>query len=138
MAAIEQPKVARGRGKLPDPFYYLNNFQTVLASIDRRYAELLSPDERQFIAHFRSLPRASGALLVRMVTGEGSLFLILAAGSAVSPDRSESSRRSVAGQPASSAGILCLTSDAGLGVSRALGSSVEGRSTVTHVSTLDY
>ena len=71
---LEQPKVPRGRGKLPDPFYYLNNFQTVLASIDRRYADLLSSEERQFIAHFSALPRASGALLVRMVMRQGSLF----------------------------------------------------------------
>ena len=71
---LEQPKVLRGREKLPDPFYYLNNFQTVLASIDRRYAELLSSEERQFIAHFSALPRASGALLVRMVMRQGSLF----------------------------------------------------------------
>jgi VRR-NUC domain/Fanconi anemia-associated nuclease SAP domain len=71
---LGQPKVARDRAKLPDPFYYLNNFQTVLASIDRRYAELLSSDERRFIAHFSALPRASGALLVRMVMRQGSLF----------------------------------------------------------------
>jgi len=71
---LEQPTVLRGRGKLPDPFYYLNNFQTVLASIDRRYAELLSSEERQFITHFSALPRASGALLVRMVMRQGSLF----------------------------------------------------------------
>jgi hypothetical protein len=71
---LEQPKVPRERGKLTDPFYYLNNFQTVLASIDRRYAELLSSEERQFIAHFSALPRASSALLVRMVMRQGSLF----------------------------------------------------------------
>jgi len=64
----------RSRGELPDPFYYLNNFQTVLASIDRRYAALLSSEERQFIAHFSTLPRASSALLVRMVMRQGSLF----------------------------------------------------------------
>src|ERR1700730_13287853 len=71
---LEQPKVPLGRGKLPDPFYYLNNFQTVLASIHRRYAELLSSEERLFIAHFSALPRASGALLVRMVMRQGSFF----------------------------------------------------------------
>jgi hypothetical protein len=71
---LEQPKVPRDRGKLPDPFYYLNNFQMVLASIDRRYAELLSFEERQFIAHFSALPQASRALVVRMVMRQGSLF----------------------------------------------------------------
>ena len=41
---------------LPDPFYYLNNFQTVLSSIEERYAQLLVPDELQFMARFRALP----------------------------------------------------------------------------------
>ena len=43
------------RGVLPDPFYYLNNFQTVLSSLETRYTELLSPEERQFIGSFRTL-----------------------------------------------------------------------------------
>jgi hypothetical protein len=60
--------------QLPDPFYYLNNFQTVLASIDRQYGELLTPEERRFIDHFRALPRVSGAVLVRMVMRQGCLF----------------------------------------------------------------
>jgi hypothetical protein len=55
------------RGVLPDPFYYLNNFQTVLSSLEMRYTDLLSPEERQFIGSFRTLARASRALLVRMV-----------------------------------------------------------------------
>jgi hypothetical protein len=70
----EKLMALRARKSLPDPFYYLNNFQTVLTSLNRRYAELLSPEERQFIAHFRALPQVSGALLVRMVMRQGSLF----------------------------------------------------------------
>src|SRR5271154_1554800 len=65
---------ARGRATLPDPFYYLNNFQAVLSSIEARYAQLLSLEERQFIACFRALPGASRALLVRMVMRQGALF----------------------------------------------------------------
>jgi hypothetical protein len=62
------------RPALPDPFYYLKNFQTVLSSIETRYAELLSLKERQFITHFAALPRASQALLVRMVMRQGVFF----------------------------------------------------------------
>jgi len=71
---IEKLKVSQGRGVLPDPFYYLKNFQTVVASLDRRYAELLSPEERQFIDRFGALPQASSALLVRMVMRQGAFF----------------------------------------------------------------
>ena len=54
-----QEPAARGRATLPDPLYYLNNFQTVLSSIEERYAQLLSLQERQFMASFRALPEAS-------------------------------------------------------------------------------
>jgi hypothetical protein len=57
-----------------DSLYYLDNFQRVLASLDARYAELLSPEERQFIAHFGVLPQAPRALLVRMVMRRGVFF----------------------------------------------------------------
>jgi hypothetical protein len=78
-----RPKMRRESGKdesaarrapLPDPFYYLNNFQTVLSSIEERYAQLLSFEERQFMVRFRGLPQASRALLVRMVTRRGAIF----------------------------------------------------------------
>lgn len=59
---------------LDDPFYYLANFETVLAWITERYADLLSDDERDFIAHFAVLPKASRALMVRMVMRKGELF----------------------------------------------------------------
>jgi hypothetical protein len=65
---------AARRAPLPDPFYYLNNFQTVLSSIEGRYPQLLRLEERQFIARFRALPRASRALLVRLVTRDGTMF----------------------------------------------------------------
>ncbi len=59
---------------LEDPFYYLNNFQTVLDWVSSRYGDLLQPDESRFIEDFAALPRASRALLVRMVMRKGTLF----------------------------------------------------------------
>jgi hypothetical protein len=81
-ARVEKRQVPGGSGTLhgtprvplPDPLYYLNNFQTVLASLDARYTELLSPEERQFITHFGVLPQAPCALLVRMVMRRGVFF----------------------------------------------------------------
>ncbi|WP_089726965.1 VRR-NUC domain-containing protein [Modicisalibacter muralis] len=59
---------------LDDPFYYLNNFHTVLDWIGARYRDLLSADERAFIDDFSALPQASRALLVRMIMRKGTLF----------------------------------------------------------------
>ncbi len=59
---------------LDNPFYYLENFHTVIEWIASRYHALLAEDERQFVADFPSLPRASRALLVRMVMRKGTLF----------------------------------------------------------------
>ncbi|WP_445577866.1 Fanconi-associated nuclease [Pseudomonas sp. E141] len=59
---------------LDDPFYYLNNFQQVLAWLATRYADVLSPEEQRFIDEFASLPRASQGLLVRMVMRKGLHF----------------------------------------------------------------
>ncbi|MDB6442449.1 MULTISPECIES: VRR-NUC domain-containing protein [Pseudomonas] len=59
---------------LDDPFYYLNNFQQVLAWLTQRYADVLSPEEQRFIDEFAAVPRASQALLVRMVMRKGLRF----------------------------------------------------------------
>lgn len=59
---------------LDDPFYYLNNFQAVLDWIGARYDDLLDDEERGFIVAFAGLPKASRALLVRMVMRKGTLF----------------------------------------------------------------
>jgi VRR-NUC domain/Fanconi anemia-associated nuclease SAP domain len=59
---------------LPDPFYYLKNFETVLASIGERYAQLLTSEEQRFIDCFWRLPKGSRALLVRMVMRQGEYF----------------------------------------------------------------
>ncbi|SFG68403.1 VRR-NUC domain-containing protein [Pseudomonas sp. NFACC45] len=59
---------------LDDPFYYLNNFEQVLAWLAARYADVLSVEEQRFIDDFASLPRASQGLLVRMVMRKGRHF----------------------------------------------------------------
>ncbi|WP_425251939.1 VRR-NUC domain-containing protein [Janthinobacterium sp. NFX145] len=59
---------------LENPLYYLDNFQDVLNWIAARYADLLSPEETQFIAAFGALPQPSRALFVRLVMRKGCLF----------------------------------------------------------------
>jgi hypothetical protein len=59
---------------LENEFYYLDNFQRVLDWIAQRYDDLLTDEERGFIAAFSDLPRASRALFVRMVMRKGNLF----------------------------------------------------------------
>ena len=59
---------------LDDPFYYLNNFQRVLAWLAQRYADVLSAEEQRFIDDFAALPRSSQGLLVRMVMRKGLRF----------------------------------------------------------------
>jgi hypothetical protein len=57
-----------------DAFYYLKNFEAVLCSVGERYADLLRPEEHEFIRRFHALPRMCRALLVRMVMRKGVLF----------------------------------------------------------------
>ncbi|WP_339538919.1 VRR-NUC domain-containing protein [Pseudomonas sp. RA_15y_Pfl2_54] len=59
---------------LDDPFYYLNNFRQVLDWLELRYADVLSEAEHAFIGDFKTLPRASQGLLVRMVMRKGVHF----------------------------------------------------------------
>jgi len=59
---------------LDNPFYYLENFQTVLDWVAGRYADLLAADEQDFITSFARLPQASRALYVRMVMRKGCVF----------------------------------------------------------------
>ncbi|MFD2645520.1 VRR-NUC domain-containing protein [Pseudomonas japonica] len=59
---------------LNDPFYYLHNFRQVLDWLRLRYGDLLDAEEQAFIAGFERLPRASQALLVRMVMRKGVHF----------------------------------------------------------------
>jgi hypothetical protein len=55
-------------------FYYLDNFRTALRCLLQRYSDLLSAAEWQFIEDFERLPRASQALLVRLIMRKGELF----------------------------------------------------------------
>jgi hypothetical protein len=59
---------------LPNPFYYLENFHKVLDWIHSRYSDLLSADERLWIACFSGVPQNARALLVRFVIRKGSVF----------------------------------------------------------------
>jgi len=59
---------------LPNPFYYLDNFQQVLEWISSRYSDLLLEEEAGWISAFHSLPQNARALLVRMVMRKGTLF----------------------------------------------------------------
>lgn len=62
------------RQSLENPFYYLENFQQVLDWVGARHGDLLNEAERAFLDRFPQLPRASRALLVRMVMRKGGLF----------------------------------------------------------------
>ncbi len=66
--------VAVNTSPLENPLYYLENFRQVLGWIARRYADLLDPEEQQFIECFAQLPQAAQGLLVRMVMRKGELF----------------------------------------------------------------
>ena len=59
---------------LPAQFYYLDHFHTALSWLEARYGDLLSPAESEFIAQFLRLPRASQALLVRLIMRRGQRF----------------------------------------------------------------
>ncbi|MDY7114802.1 VRR-NUC domain-containing protein [Halomonas sp. SSL-5] len=59
---------------LDEPFYYLTNFEFVLAWVAERHGDLLGEAEHAFLAAFADLPRPSRALLVRMVMRRGEHF----------------------------------------------------------------
>jgi hypothetical protein len=59
---------------LENPFYYLENFDTVLEWVHTRYPHLLNAEEERFIKDVTALPQASRALLVRMVMRKGPYF----------------------------------------------------------------
>ncbi|MEP6548740.1 MAG: VRR-NUC domain-containing protein [Gammaproteobacteria bacterium] len=60
--------------RLAAQFYYLDHFHTALSWLKERYADLLSSAESEFIAEFLRLPRASQALLVRLIMRRGQRF----------------------------------------------------------------
>lgn len=56
------------------PQYYRDNFQFLLSWIDKRYRDLLSPAEEEFIDQFHQLPIASQCLAVRFASRKGPWF----------------------------------------------------------------
>ncbi|WP_404376015.1 VRR-NUC domain-containing protein [Vreelandella aquamarina] len=59
-----------------DPFYYLANFRFVVAWVQARHGDLLNAEEHHALRQWSQLPRASQALLVRMVMRKGELFRV--------------------------------------------------------------
>jgi len=57
-----------------DPFYYLGNFETLLATLRERDGDLLDAQETRFMTEFPRLPRTARAILVRMAMRKGELF----------------------------------------------------------------
>lgn len=68
MSAEPQPGPA-----LP-PHYYHDNFLALLATVERQYADLLSADESEFLARYRSLPFEARCLYVRLLSRVGPWF----------------------------------------------------------------
>jgi hypothetical protein len=57
-----------------NPYYYLKNFDTVLAWVRERSFDLLNHCEIDFIENFSNLSTESRALFVRMIMRKGTLF----------------------------------------------------------------
>ena len=66
---VNQPAAA----DLP-PFYYLDNFDALTASIKARYSDLLTADERRLLDQLTGLEQQQRALFVRMHGRKGSVF----------------------------------------------------------------
>ncbi|BCB60739.1 Fanconi-associated nuclease [Halomonas sp. A020] len=71
---MNSASAAPATASLDDPFYYLANFRFVVAWVQARHGDLLSADEHHALEQWLQLPRASQALLVRMVMRKGELF----------------------------------------------------------------
>lgn len=54
--------------------YYLDNFETLLAEVERQYEDLLIPAELAFLAEFRALPRDARRLYARLLSRRGPWF----------------------------------------------------------------
>lgn len=59
---------------LPNRYYYLENFQNVLAWVFTHHRDLLTSEEAVFFDAFQVLPQPSRALFVRMAMRKGELF----------------------------------------------------------------
>ena len=56
------------------PDYHLKNFRFLVEWVDKRYADLLSIDEQDFIQQFYQLDTDAQCLLVRLYSRKGPLF----------------------------------------------------------------
>ncbi len=59
-----------------DSYYYLTNFQTLLAWVNQHYQDLLSGEEQSFIETFLSLDKNSQCLFTRLISRKHNLFRI--------------------------------------------------------------
>ena len=73
---MNSASAAPATASLDDPFYYLVNFRFLVAWVQARHGDLLSADEHHVLQQWSQLPRASQALLVRMVMRKGELFRV--------------------------------------------------------------
>jgi DNA polymerase-3 subunit epsilon len=55
-------------------YYYLDHFREMLRFVETTYGEVLSGDDRAFIALFEGLSRDAQCLLIRMVNRRGAIF----------------------------------------------------------------
>lgn len=72
IASAQSQPVART--VLPDPLYYLANFQRVIQRVYERYDDLLSTEEQDFYRRLQLLSGDAQALYVRLLTRKGPLF----------------------------------------------------------------
>ena len=75
---MADPPVAASRAPAPPrelpEGYYLDNFELLLATVEGVYADLLSSEERDFLAAFRGLSLPARRLYVRLVSRKGPCF----------------------------------------------------------------
>ena len=57
------------------PTYYLDNFEEILCTVERRYGDLLSTAESAFLVDYRALDRGARCLYVRLLSRRGPLFI---------------------------------------------------------------
>ncbi|HXC58298.1 MAG TPA: hypothetical protein VN645_03215 [Steroidobacteraceae bacterium] len=69
--ASESPAIERAPLR---QLYYLHNFRVAMESLRDRYADLMSPEESQFIRCFLRLPEAPQCLLTRLAMRKGPFF----------------------------------------------------------------
>lgn len=54
--------------------YHLENFTTLLTTVEQTYADLLTPEEKRFLLTFKTLPMLAQNLYVRLIMRKGPYF----------------------------------------------------------------